>query len=108
MREARVQTKKPDPLPKLHLPGVVRPQWVRCGRLTCRCARGQPHGPYFYRFWREGGRLRKQYVRPAELEEVRARCEGRRRARRELRAGWDAWRGQAAFVREVEEQTCAQ
>jgi transcriptional regulator with XRE-family HTH domain len=25
------------------------------------------HGPYHYRFWREGGRLRKQYVKPAEL-----------------------------------------
>ena len=42
------------------LPGVVCPQWVRCGRPNCRCSKGQPHGPYFYRFWREGGKLTVQ------------------------------------------------
>jgi hypothetical protein len=92
-------------LPKsLHktLPGVVCPQWVRCGRPNCRCARGRPHGPYHYRFWREGGRLRKQYVRPAELEEVRGRCEARRRECRDLRAAWATWRQMLAAVREVE------
>jgi hypothetical protein len=97
-----MRTKKCDPLPKT-LPGVVLAQWVRCGRAGCRCARGSLHGPYYYRFWREGGRLRKVYVRTAELEEVRARCEARRRARRELRQGWDIWRQLLAAVREAEE-----
>jgi hypothetical protein len=92
-----------DPLPKLPLPGVVRPQWVCCGRQSCRCARGELHGPYHYRFWREGGRLRKAYVRPAQLEEVRARCEARRQRRRQLRAGWDTWRALRAAVRELEQ-----
>jgi hypothetical protein len=97
-----VQSKTPETLPK-PLPGVVCPQWVRCGRPTCRCARGELHGPYHYRFWREGGRLRKAYVRPAELEEVLARCEARRQARLELRAGWETWRNLLAAVREVED-----
>ena len=98
-----MQTKNPDPLPKIPLPGVVRPQWVRCGRLGCRCARGELHGPYHYRFWREGGRLRKAYVPPAELGQVRAQCEARRQERWEHRAAWETWRRLAALAREVEQ-----
>jgi hypothetical protein len=86
------------------LPGVVLPQWVRCGRPRCRCARGQLHGPYAYRFWREGGRLRKAYVRPAHLAAVRAGCEARRRLRRDLGAGWAAWRQLRDLLREVEQR----
>ena len=44
-----------ETLPKT-LPGAVCAQWVRCCRPNCRCARGHLHGPYFYRFWREGAR----------------------------------------------------
>jgi hypothetical protein len=62
------------------------------------------HGPYYYRFWRDGGRLRKAYVRPHELEEVRAQCEARRQAYRDLQAAWDNWRGLRAAVREMENQ----
>src|SRR5262249_5302566 len=96
-----MQTTTPEPLPKI-LPGVVRPQWVRCGHPNCRCARGELHGPYHYRFWRECGKLRKVYIRPEELEQVRARCEARRRARRDLLAAWDTLRALRAAVREVE------
>ena len=85
--------------------GVVLLQFVRCSRPNCRCARGQLHGPYHYRFWREDGRLRKAYVRRSELEEVRAQCEARRQARRDVRAAWEEWRGMAALAREVE-QSC--
>jgi hypothetical protein len=92
----------PETLPK-PLPGVVCPQWVRCGRPRCGCSRGgRLHGPYQYRFWREGGRLRKAYVRPADLEHVRARCEARRQARQEIRAAWDDWRRLAAALRGLE------
>lgn len=98
----RVQTKNRETLPKT-LPGVVLPQWVRCGRPNCRCARGRLHGPYFYRFWRVRGRLKKSYVKRSELEQVRRRCEARRQLRRDLRAGWEEWRQLAALVREVEQ-----
>ena len=91
--------KTPEPLPKT-LPGVVCQQWVRCGRPGCRCARGSPHGPYFYRFWRDGGRLRKEYVRRSDVAQVWAQCQ----ARQEL-AGWrEVWRQMAAQVREVEQR----
>jgi hypothetical protein len=98
-----VKEETAEPLPKT-LPGAVCAQWVRCGRPRCRCARGQLHGPYFFRFWREDGRLRKQYVKRSELKEVRARCEARRQFRRELRFGWETWRALLAAVRQVEER----
>lgn len=46
-----------------------RQQSVRCGKPSCtRC----PHGPYWYAYWREGGKVRTRYVGkalPAEAAE---------------------------------------
>jgi hypothetical protein len=99
-----VKQETAGPLPKT-LPGAVCAQWVRCGRPGCRCARGALHGPYFYRFWRDAGRLRKQYIRRPDVDRVRAQCQARRQGRQQLAAGWALWRGMTAFVREVE-QSC--
>ena len=89
----------PEPLPKT-LPGVVCAQRVRCGKPGCRCARGPGHLAY-YRFWRDGGRLRKRYVRRADLAAVRAACAARQCERRELSEAWQQWRRLAAVVRGV-------
>lgn len=35
-----------------------RCEWVKCGKKCGGC----PHGPYWYAYWREDGRLRKRYV----------------------------------------------
>lgn len=35
---------------------------IRCGREKCRCARGQLHGPYWYVYYRENGRLKSEYL----------------------------------------------
>ncbi len=37
---------------------------VRCGKIGCKCARenGKLHGPYWYAYWREGGKLKSRYV----------------------------------------------
>ena len=38
---------------------TYRQQLVRCGKAGCtRC----PHGPYWYAYWREDGRLRSRYL----------------------------------------------
>jgi len=39
-------------------------QYRRCGKPDCpSCAAGGPgHGPYWYAYWREGGRLRSRYL----------------------------------------------
>jgi hypothetical protein len=78
------------PLPKTPhagvLDGAVCAQYKRCGKPNCRCARGQPHGPYFYRFRWRGGRVTKVYVPLAEVEAVRAACALHRERRAEARA----------------------
>jgi hypothetical protein len=38
---------------------TFRQEHVRCGREGCT---GCPHGPYWYAYWREGGRLRSRYL----------------------------------------------
>lgn len=37
---------------------------VRCGKSGCRCAgeNGELHGPYWYAYWRDTGKLKSQYV----------------------------------------------
>ena len=72
-------SKQRKAVPKM-LAGAVIPQYVRCGKATCRCARGELHGPYLYRKWREGSRQRKAYVKPQDVAAVQAAC----RAEREL------------------------
>ena len=52
------------------LAGVIRAEWVRCGKAGCHCATGQRHGPYLYRRWREDGRQRREYVRAADRQRV--------------------------------------
>lgn len=38
---------------------TYRQQAVKCGKNGCtRC----PHGPYWYAYWREDGRLRSRYI----------------------------------------------
>jgi hypothetical protein len=45
---------------------TFRQELVRCGRRGCtRC----PHGPYWYAYWREDGRLRSRYI-GKRLEDV--------------------------------------
>ena len=59
-----------DLFPKTHLAGSVHMEFKRCGKVKCRCAKGNLHGPYFTRRWRENGRLRRQYVPMAQLRAV--------------------------------------
>jgi len=38
---------------------TFRQQTVRCGKKGCTSC---PHGPYWYAYWREDGRMRSKYV----------------------------------------------
>jgi hypothetical protein len=51
------------------LAGSLAEQSRRCGRAGCRCADGEPHGPYAYFTPRPAGRGRARYV-PAGLAQV--------------------------------------
>jgi hypothetical protein len=88
-------------LPKT-LPAALCTQYVRCGKPACRCARGQLHGPYFYCFWREEGKLKKAYVRIADVDRVREVCQANRHARQLLHFDFDLWRSLQLELREVE------
>jgi len=46
--------------------GSLVEQSRRCGKPSCQCADGQPHGPYVYLSPRPHGRGRLRYV-PGEL-----------------------------------------
>ncbi len=53
-------------------PGKVcfRQEMIRCGKKGCtRC----PHGPYWYAYWREGGKTKSRYVGkqlPGEIQDA--------------------------------------
>ena len=102
LEEHSPETKLPKLLPKN---GAVCAQLVRCGRPGCRCERGELHGPYHYLFWREHGQLHKQYVKMAEVAEVRTICDARREREQQMRElareSWKQWRAIKAQLREV-------
>jgi hypothetical protein len=81
-------------------------QWTRCGKPSCRCARGALHGPYWYLFWRERGRLHKRYVPRAELAQMRALVAEHRAGlalqRAALRLYRQLWREQLGEMRQYE------
>jgi hypothetical protein len=62
---------------------TYRLQWVRCGNKKCRCASGGSlHGPYWYAYWVEEGRLKSQYIGKKLPRGVKAPKEsGKRRVR---------------------------
>lgn len=36
---------------------------VNCGKATCKkCQSGPAHGPYWYAYWKEGGKTRSKYI----------------------------------------------
>jgi len=61
-------------MPPEPLPGTVHAEYSRCGKRSCHCAQGRRHGPFYRRFWREGGRTRSTYVPLAEVPDVVAAC----------------------------------
>ena len=78
------------------LPGSLHAEYVRCGKAVCGCMHGgEPHGPYWRRYWRQGGRTHKAYVRRDAVEQTaeavalwRQRHPTVRSLVRELRALW--------------------
>lgn len=70
---------------KLLMPGAVCAQYVKCGKPNCRCKRGIKHGVYWYRFWREDGHLRKQYVKAQDVERIRRACAAYHQEKKEQR-----------------------
>lgn len=61
---------------------TYRRELVRCGKKGCKCADGQLHGPYWYAYWVENGRLKSQYIGKKLPRGVKApKGSGKRRVR---------------------------
>ncbi len=87
-----MKAKSENPLPKTAT-GAVCAQMVRCGKPTCKCARGELHGPYFYHFVRVNGVLVKRYVKAKDAPKLRAAYEdGRNESRQQREASRKAHR----------------
>jgi hypothetical protein len=52
---------------------TYRLEAVRCGKEGCRSC---PHGPYWYAYYREGGRLRSRYVGRALPDGAQVHAQG--------------------------------
>jgi hypothetical protein len=72
-------------LSDIPLKGEVCTQYIRCNKAGCRCQTGAAHGPYYYRVWREGGRVHKEYVKSENAAAVRAACESYKALSQQLR-----------------------
>ena len=96
-----LQSESSITLPKM-MKGSVHAQWVKCGKPGCRCARGEPHGPYFYLFWREQGRLRKAYIRTGDLPHVVAAIRAYRLEKQRVRDAKSKLRGIRELLRNSE------
>jgi len=70
---------------------------------------GPKHGPYYMRYWREGGKRHKEYVRLVDAADRRAACDKRRRAQQQFRQMTEesqcAWRTLLGALREYERLT---
>lgn len=81
---------------------AVCAQYVKCGKPNCRCASGQPHGPYYAAFWKENGRIRKRYIRLADVEQMRELSEQPRQLLRDISKCDGYVRELRALVRDYE------
>lgn len=107
----RMKSKQSETLPKMQpliLPGTVHTQYIRCGRARCKCASGELHGPYYYRFFRAGGRLHKRYVRRVDVASVETHCKARQEqsayVRRIVLESRQEWKRLMAAIRQMEQE----
>ena len=84
------------------LRGSLQPELKRCGKPACRCIHGELHGPYWSLRWREGGHQRRRYVRPDDLERVRADLDQWRRQHPPARAMRERLRELRRLLRDLD------
>jgi hypothetical protein len=82
------------------LPGFVATVRIRCGKLNCRCARGDRHVAHYHVTYCYGARSRR-YVRRDQLSELLAACEAHRKLQARLRVGRAEYKESLAQTRKL-------
>lgn len=89
--KAKAKAKAVKPFPKIPIDGLLNgavcASYVRCSKPKCKCASGSLHGPYYHRYQWHDGRVIKEYIPLAQVEEVRAACARYRQLQDQLREG---------------------
>ena len=80
------KNKNQNPTIKTLLPGHVATVRIRCGKSSCRCARGDRHIAHYHVTYNSGARFRR-YVRRDEVADMREACQAHRDLQAQLRAG---------------------
>lgn len=82
-----LKTKNSNPAIKTDLIcGFIQKQKIRCGKLNCKCSKGEYHLAYYHVWYTNGQRFRR-YIRKSEVENVRIACQNHRDLQARIRAG---------------------
>jgi len=60
--------------PKDMVSGSIYTVYKKCGNKNCRCARGKPHGPFYYLSRKEDGKTKLTFVRRADEGTIEERA----------------------------------
>jgi hypothetical protein len=56
------EAQRPDYNPQALATKTYQQEYVKCGKSTCKRCKDGGHGPYWYAYWSENGKTRKQYI----------------------------------------------
>lgn len=85
MRESS-ETKSANLSTKIEpLSGAIDARFLRCGKANCKCAKGDLHGPYYVRRWREYGKRYSKYVKKSDVSATFQAVFEYRKSRQETR-----------------------
>jgi hypothetical protein len=65
--------------------GTIEGRMIRCGKPNCKCAKGDLHGPYYVRRWREYGKRCSKYVKKGDVSATFQALSEHRRQQKQAR-----------------------
>ena len=65
--------------PKDMIAGSIYETYKKCGNKTCRCAKGDLHGPFFYLSRKVEGKTKLTFVRRADEDSVEEKAKNYRK-----------------------------
>ena len=56
------------------LPVWITSQYTYCKKGNCKCTRGEPHGPFYYVFFKKAGKVMHRYLPEKKLDSISAQA----------------------------------